>query len=60
MTKIEEKELNKINERMQGWTVDLVQSGTSGEAVFIIHLSKGKNKRLVKLGANDLGGWLEK
>lgn len=55
--KVNEKELEKINERMQGWTVDLVESG-SGENVFIIHLSKGRNKRSVVLCANDLGGWL--
>jgi hypothetical protein len=55
--KIDEEDLKKINERMKGWTVDKVESGT-GEDVFIIHLSKGKNSRMVVLCANDLGGWL--
>jgi hypothetical protein len=57
--KVDKKELDRINERMKGWTIDKVDSGTD-EIVFIFHLSKGKNKRLVKLAANDLGGWLEK
>lgn len=55
--KIDKKELDKINNRMVGWTVKKVESGT-GEDVFIIHLEKGKNVRTVVLGANDLGGWL--
>lgn len=57
--RIDKKDLEKINERMKGWTVDRVSSG-SGEKLFIFHLSKGKNKRTVILGANDLGGWLER
>ena len=55
--KIDEKELKKINDRMVGWTVKKVESG-SGENVFIIHLEKGRNQRTVVLAANDLGGWL--
>jgi hypothetical protein len=55
--KVDKKELDKINERMKGWTIDKVNGGTS-ETVFIFYLSKGRNKRLVKLAANDLGGWL--
>jgi hypothetical protein len=57
--RVDEKDLEKINERMRGWTVDKVESG-SGENVFIFTLSKGKNKRNVILCANDLGGWLGK
>jgi len=57
--RVYKEDLEKINERMKGWTVDKVTSG-SGEKVFIFHLSKGKNKRTVVLGANDLGGWLYK
>lgn len=55
--KIDAEELKKINDRMKGWEVAEVSSGT-GEDVFIFHLKKGKNTRLVVLGANDLGGWL--
>jgi hypothetical protein len=54
---VNKSDLDKINERMVGWTVDCIESGT-GETVFIIHLSKGKNKRSIKLCANDLGGWI--
>jgi len=57
--KVDEKDLDKINKKMIGWTVDKVESGTAGETVFIIHLSKGENKRTVQLCANDLGGWLK-
>lgn len=56
---VDTKELEKINEKMVGWTVDRVETGT-GETVFIVHLSKGKNKRSIKLCANDLGGWMGK
>jgi len=56
--KVDKKDLDKINEKMIGWAVDKVESGHSGETVFIVHMSKGKNKRTVKLCANDLGGWL--
>jgi hypothetical protein len=60
--KIDKKELEKINDRMQGWIISRVESGT-GEDVFIFHLVKGKDKslsnRLVVLCANDLGGWLK-
>ena len=54
---VDEKDLKEINERMVGWTVERVDSG-SGENIFIFHLAKGKNKRRVILCANDLGGWL--
>lgn len=57
---VPDKDLEKINKIMVGWTVDRVDAGHSGELLFIIHLSKGKNKRMIKLGGNDLGGWLEK
>lgn len=57
--KVDKEDLEKINEKMKGWTVDRVDSGT-GENVFIFHLSKGRNKRMVTLCANDLGGWLGK
>ncbi len=57
--KVDQEDLEKINERMQGWTVDKVESG-SGENVFIFYLSKGRNHRRVILCANDLGGWLGK
>ena len=56
--KVDKKELEKINLRMRGWTINDVESGTSGENVFVFHLEKGDNKRVVILGANDLGGWL--
>ena len=59
MSKVDEKELKKINEQMQGWTIDHVDSG-NGENVFIFSLSKGKNKRNIVLCANDLGGWVRK
>jgi hypothetical protein len=55
----DKKDLEKINERMKGWTIDRISSG-SDEKLFIFHLSKGKNKRTVTLAANDLGGWLHK
>lgn len=55
--KVDPEELEKINEQMQGWEVDRVESGT-GENVFIVHLKKGENERRVILAANDLGGWL--
>jgi hypothetical protein len=58
--KVEQEELTKINDRMKGWTIDKVDSGNNGEQVFIFHLSKGKNSRMVVLSANDLGGWLQK
>jgi hypothetical protein len=59
--KVEKEDLEKINEQMKGWTVERVSSGTgASETIFIIHLVKGKNKRMVKLAGNDLGGWLEK
>ena len=54
--KVDKEELEKINERMQGWTVKSVESGM-GENVFIINLYKGRNNRCVVLCANDLGGW---
>ena len=57
--KIDKEELEKINDRMVGWTIKKVESGM-GEDIFIIHLEKGKNSRTVVLGANDLGGWLSK
>ena len=56
----DQKEVDKINDRMKGWTVDKVDLGGTEDRAFIFHLSKGKNKRLVILGANDLGYWLEK
>ena len=55
---VDKKDLEKINERMVGWIVDKVESGT-GETRFIFHLSKGRNHRCVILCANDLGGWLK-
>ena len=58
--KVDEKDLKEINKKMQGWVIDSVESGTQGEQVFIFNLSKGENKRLVVLNANELGGWLKK
>ena len=55
--KVDKQELKKINKRMVGWTVKEVESGLC-ESVFIIHLVKGENSRVVVLGANDFGGWL--
>jgi len=54
---VDKKELEKINRRMVGWTVDRVDSGHD-ENIYIIHLSKGKNKRSITLCGNDLGGWM--
>lgn len=54
---VDEKELEKINNKMVGWTIERVESG-HGENLFIIHLSKGKNKRSIILCGNDLGGWM--
>jgi len=59
--KVDKKDLDAINEKVAGWMIDRISSGTGAtETVFILHLSKGRNKRMVKLAANDLGGWLEK
>lgn len=55
--KIDEEELEKINKKMQGWTIVKVGSGT-GEDVFIFTLKKGDKRLVVPLCANDLGGWL--
>lgn len=55
--KVDPADLKKINERVSGWTIESIDSGT-GENVFILNLSKGANKRSVILCANDLGGWL--
>ena len=57
--KVDTKDLQKINKIAVGWTIDKVESGY-GETLFIIHLSKGNNKRVLKLGGNDLGGWLQR
>lgn len=58
--KIEDKDLIEINKRMSGWKVVSVESGCSGEIVFIINLEKEGSKRTVKLAANNLGGWIVK
>ena len=55
---IDKKNLEKINERMKGWTVAEVSSGT-GENLFVITLEKDKNTRTITLCGNDLGGWIK-
>lgn len=55
--KIDKDELEKINQKMQGWIINRVESG-EGEDVFIFHLVHGESRRTVILCANDLGGWL--
>jgi hypothetical protein len=46
-------DLKKINDNIVGWTVDSIEVD---ELIFIVHLSKGKDKKTVNLYANDFGG----
>ena len=63
--RIDKDELERINDEMQGWTIDKVTSG-SGENLFVFHLSKDgypswtDPKKRVILCGNDLGGWMKK
>lgn len=53
-------DMEKINFRMNGWSVDRVEEGHADEVKLIFHLVKGENKRTVFIGGNDLGIWFVK
>lgn len=60
---IEENELEVINEELAGWTIVAVypsDDDDTNDGVFIIHLCKNNETKIVHLCANSTCGWLGK